>query len=329
MSSQKSSFVDMKVQKRNGQTVPFNSTRISNAIANAFKEKFRLPREAELPTREQEEISQLTMKVIHVLKDRQSKQYFTVEEIQDEVIRQLYENGYKDIGEVYADYRKQHTARRASFEAYSIIKREGRMVSFKPEKITMAIAKALRAHYGEEGVIDNLLEKANQISELAIADIRKQWPQGKALHIEEIQDIVEKTLMTAGLHAVAKRYILYREQRAKLRQTEAQAQLDISFDCIKEIRIKNALGELTPINLNELRFNIETCCQSLENVSADKIFKEALKNFYDGMSDEDICAANIMATKSLLEMEPNYAFVAARILLLKEYQEAIGHHVSF
>ncbi len=319
---------ELKVQKRNAQIVSFNLQRIKNAIGNSFKQINNLPREAELPVHTVDDVEKVTRCVFSVLKERATtKTFLTVEEIQDEVIRQLYENGYKEIAELYAEYRKQHAARRTLFELYSTIKRDGRVVTFKPEKITMAIAKALKAHNNGH-LTQELLEKANELTNNCILEIRKQWPEGKAVHIEEIQDVVEKSLMADGMHEVAKRYILYREERARVREGHLP-ELDVSLEWLKTIRIKAKSDEERPLKIEDLRYTIETCCQGLENVSREKILKESLKNYYNGMNQEAISASNIMAAKSLLEFEPNYSYVAARLLLLKEYEEALGYEVSF
>jgi len=319
---------NIHVQKRNGQVVTFNAVRIKNAISNAFKQLNGLPREAQLPEDSIHEVTKLTDKVLSVLEDRAlTKNHLTVEEIQDEVIRQLYENGYKEIGELYTNYRKSHAQRRGLFELYSTIKRDGRTVSFKPEKITMAIAKALRAH-NIGTLTEDLLVKAQQLSDTIVADIQKLWPQGKAVSIEEIQDLVENALMAADMHNEAKRYILYREEHARARETKVP-EFTIDVESLKGIRVKTDKGQEKSFNIDELRFTIETCCQGLSQVSTDKIIKESLKNFYDGITEEQMSAANILAAKSFLETEPNYTFVAARLLLLQEYREAIGHEISF
>ena len=137
---------NLKVQKRNGQVVAFNFSRISHAIANAFKEVNGLPREADLPGEAVDQVNTLSHCVLTALKKRyENKEFLNVEEIQDEVIRQLFENGFKEIGECYGDYRKRHAAKRSVYELFSITKRDGKIVSFKPDKITIAIAKAFQA----------------------------------------------------------------------------------------------------------------------------------------------------------------------------------------
>lgn len=324
------SHLDIKVKKRNGQVVAFNEIRIKKAIGNAFKEFRTLPREVELPISVSFDVDKVMLAVLSVLDERaQSQAQFTVEDIQDEVIRQLYENGYKDVAELYANYRKQHAARRNLFELYSITKRDGKVVCFKPEKITLAIAQAFRAH--NNGILTlPLLEKSHEISDSVITEIRNTWPDGHSIHIEEIQDFVEKALMHSGHHDVARGYILYREQRAKARRQRAEkAQKQESYEWIKGITYKTKTGEEKPIKLDEIRYQIESCTQGLSNISAEDVLKEATKNYFSGITEEKMAESNIMASKSFIEREPNYSYVSARLLLLKSYQEALQRPVSF
>ncbi len=319
---------NMKVKKRSGQIVTFNPSRIANAIANAFKEFHRLPREVDLTPENLQSAEKVTRCVLSVLKERSlNKEYLSVEEIQDEVIRQLYENAFKEVGERYASYRRHHAARRALFELYTTTKRDGKAVSFKPEKITLAIAKAFQASNNDE-LNEILIEKARELSDKVVAEIKKLWPEGKSVNIEEIQDIVERTLMSSGYHDVARRYIIYREERAKIRQTESRLE-EVSVAWAKNLVIKTDAGEERPIDLDSLRFQIETCCKGLADVSAEKILHESLKNYYNGITETKMAASNIMAARSFIEREPNYSFVAARLLLLMEYREALGHEINF
>jgi len=329
MSQDTAAKFDIKVQKRNGQVIEFIPNRITHAIANSFKEQIGLPRESELSEEVMSNAQKVTDCVVAVLKERGiQRPFLTVEEIQDEVIRQLYENGYKEAAERYASYRRYHAERRKLFELYSVIKRDGKVVSFKQEKIALAIAKALIAQ--NKGVYNEILiEKAQELTEKVVCEIRTRWPDGKSIHIEEVQDIAEKVIMAAGYHEVAKRYIIYREDRAKARRNRGQVQVEESIEWVKNLVIKNEKGVERPIDLDEVRFRFETCCKGLADVSVDKLFKEAVKNYFSGMTERQLFQANIMAARAFIEKEPNYGFVAARLLLLMEYQEAMGQEVSF
>ncbi len=329
MSQETTLNTEVKVQKRNGQQVEYNPKRILYAVSNAFKEYYGQPREAELSDEQLRDATKVTDCVFALIKERALKdEVLTVEEIQDEVIRQLYENGFKEVGERYASYRKHHAARRSVFELYTCLKRNSKPVSFKPEKITLAIAKAFQAH--NNGFFNEiLLEKAYELSEKVVVEIRTRWPEGRGIPIEEIQDIVERTIMSAGYHEVAKRYIIYREERAKERRIADENALLETLEWVKGINVKTVSGQEKPINLDEIRFKLETCCKGLADVSSETLFKEAVKNYFNGITESKIATANIMAARSFIEKEPNYSFVAARLLLLKEYYEAIGFEASF
>ncbi len=322
---------EMNVQKRNGQVVAYNELRVRKAIGNAFKEQAGLPREAELSIEMTRDVDRAAAGVSRVLKERlHDKASVTVEEIQDEVVRQLYENGFKDTAELYANYRKQHAARRTVFELYTTTKRDGKVVSFKPEKITLAIAMAFRAH--NNGILTGaLLESARQIAAEVVNDIRALWPEGKCVGIEEIQDLVEKSLAKAGYHDIAHRYIAYREERARVRRAKEREEkpAEVSFEWAKNLKYKTKDGAEEPLPLEDIRFHIAGCCEGLAHVSAKEVLQEAVKNFYNGITEEQMSTALVMAARAFLEKEPQYSFVAARLVLLHLYKEALGREVSF
>lgn len=91
-------------------------------------------------------------------------------------------------------------------------KRDGRLVLFQPEKIIQAIAAAGKAT-GEFGS-----RWAKQLGELVIDRLHREFDGRRIPTVEQIQDIVEETLMRAGFYRTAKAYILYRAQHARLRQ---------------------------------------------------------------------------------------------------------------
>ena len=91
-----------------------------------------------------------------------------------------------------------------------ITKRDGRKVPFNKNKIITAILKAFIAVDGE--VSNYATEKANKI-----ADFVEKTITDKDLEVEEIQDLVEKGLMSTKRKDVARAYITYREERARVR----------------------------------------------------------------------------------------------------------------
>jgi ribonucleoside-diphosphate reductase alpha chain len=92
-----------------------------------------------------------------------------------------------------------------------IIKRDGRIVEFNPKKIVVAIWKALRATGRDDRKLAE--ELGARVVEKLEERFRDQTP-----HVEEIQDVVEETLVENGLYEVAKAYILYRRKRSEIRE---------------------------------------------------------------------------------------------------------------
>lgn len=100
---------------------------------------------------------------------------------------------------------------------YRVTRRNGADVPFAPERITGAIAKAFRAvDAGRpiEWIERRTLEVGNTVFDV----LTRRLPQGGAIHVEDIQDQVELALMRAGEFAVARAYVLYREQHAQMRE---------------------------------------------------------------------------------------------------------------
>jgi uridine kinase len=96
-----------------------------------------------------------------------------------------------------------------------VIKRTGAIVPFTPDRITNAIYRAAVAVGGRDRSI------AENLSKQVVTLLEEKTLPGKPPSIEEIQDVVEKVLIENGHAKVAKAYILYRDERARLRQERA------------------------------------------------------------------------------------------------------------
>lgn len=101
-----------------------------------------------------------------------------------------------------------------------VCKRDGRIVPFDGERIRRAIAAAFRAEAGLAGgevLSAETGAEADRIAGDVAREVLNRAADGDRPGIESIQDLVERHLMAAGRHAVAKRYILYREERRRVR----------------------------------------------------------------------------------------------------------------
>ncbi len=120
----------------------------------------------------------------------------------------------------------------------SVKKREGQVVPFDQGRITKAIAKAMEATGEGNG------KDAEKISGSVVKTLEKNYSPDRVLGIEEIQDVVEEELMGAGFSQTAKAYILYREERTKLRDAKRSIPEyvhDLATESKKYFR--NPLGE--------------------------------------------------------------------------------------
>ena len=107
-----------------------------------------------------------------------------------------------------------------------IQKRDGRIVDFDQEKITNAIHKALTATTKKDG------KEARKLSNKVVEIINRRFKKGEMPAVEQIQDIVEEVLILEGYAETAKAYILYREQRRRVR--EAKTAIDEAVEMVDQ-----------------------------------------------------------------------------------------------
>ncbi len=200
-----------------------------------------------------------------------------------------------------------------------VVKRTGQAVAYDAKKIAVAITKAFLAVEGQTAsgsarVRDTVAGLAQDIS----ARIQRRLPNGGTIHIEEIQDLVELGLMRQGFQKVARAYVLYREEHAKQRP-RAQDETDHP-----EIKVVQPDGSETPLNLFRLQILIEDACSGLDGVDAKRLLDAALKNLYNGIKAKEVNTALTMAARPLIEEEPNYSYVSARLLLDGLRAEVLG-----
>ena len=202
-----------------------------------------------------------------------------------------------------------------------VIKRNGSVVSYDAEKIAIAITKAFLAVEGGAAAASTRIH--NEVNELANAVTRtfnRRMPSGGTLHIEEIQDQVELELMRSGEQKVARAYVIYREERKQLRQ-----QQEPQKGTKEEIKITLENGDEDTLDIDRLEAMVAEACEGLEGTDSALIIEEANKNLYDGVTEDDARTSLVMTARTLVEQEPNYTYVTARILLDNIRTEALSY----
>ncbi|MEG7359730.1 ribonucleoside-diphosphate reductase subunit alpha [Pseudomonas citronellolis] len=204
-----------------------------------------------------------------------------------------------------------------------VIKRNGTVVPYTDDKITVAITKAfLAVEGGTAAASSRIHETVARLTEQVTATFKRRMPSGGTIHIEEIQDQVELALMRAGEQKVARDYVIYREARANERKT-ASAAGEVAQPH-PSIRITKADGSTQPLDMGRLQTIIREACEGLAEVDGGLIERETLKNLYDGVAEKDVNTALVMTARTLVEREPNYSYVTARLLMDTLRAEALG-----
>lgn len=211
-----------------------------------------------------------------------------------------------------------------SFDQYKVIRRNGSVVVFEPAKISIALTKAFIAVNGGQGAASaRVREIVEQLTNGVVAALLRRQPHGGTMHIEDIQDQVELGLMRSGEHDVARTYVLYREERSRSRaKVKAKEPIHV-------INVTGADGVARPLDLDRLSALVQDACEGLGTVvTPDAVIKLALKDLYDGVAVHEVRKCLVLSARSLIEKEPAYNFVTARLLLNTICSETLGEEIA-
>ncbi|MEK7479366.1 MAG: ribonucleoside-diphosphate reductase subunit alpha [Patescibacteria group bacterium] len=313
------------ITKRDGRVVPFDRARIEDAIEKACVAT-HTPHAPEL-------LRTLAGKVVQKLKQNFQNSTPSVEDVQDMVERVLAESGLFHVAKSYILYRKEHektrgererelSLRQAAYAARAerlelVKKRDGRIMDFDPTKIERVIEKAFVAT--GVGVTSSVI---GGITDSVVEDLEARF-EGATPSVEDVQDVVERKIAEHGLFEVAKSYILYREERARLRE-ERQKEFLQKIEK-SEIQVKKRDGTLAAFDTREMTEFLEGVCAGHEEyVSVSEIIEEAKKNLYDGIRTRDVNKAIIMALRGRIERAPVYSHLSAKLLFNDLYKDVLG-----
>jgi ribonucleoside-diphosphate reductase alpha chain len=211
------------------------------------------------------------------------------------------------------------------FEDFKVIRRNGAVVEFQPEKISIAMTKAFLAVNGGQGAASaRIRELVQRLTEVATAALIRNKPAGGSFHIEDIQDQVELALMRSGEHDVARAYVLYREKRAQERAARRQEQAEPAH----RITVTDQ-GMARPLDEAGLRSLVAIACEDLgDGVSVDAVIEDTMKNLYDGVPLDEVYKSAILSSRAHIEKDPAYSKVTARLLLHTIRREVLGEEVG-
>ncbi|MDP1790777.1 MAG: ATP cone domain-containing protein, partial [Methylibium sp.] len=212
----------------------------------------------------------------------------------------------------------------SAYAGYQIIRRNGAVVAFEPNKIAVALMKAFLAVHGTQGAASaSVREMVDGLTESVVRALLRSRPGGGTFHIEDIQDAVELGLMRGGHHEIARAYVLYRERRAQERAKQGAAPTApaVALHVIDR-------GQRVPLDTGRLQALVESACANLgSEVQAAPILAETQRNLYDGVPIGEVYKAAILAARTLIEKDPAYTRATARLLLHTIRREILGGEV--
>jgi ribonucleoside-diphosphate reductase alpha chain len=208
---------------------------------------------------------------------------------------------------------------------FTVRKRDGRGESFNEERIRLAVESAFKAD--RDIPSDYPLSPEDQAASLSVtaAVVQRLFSRairGEELEIERIQDAVEEALMVQGHVQVARRYIIYREDRRKARALRGDR--DVTGQVQAELHITLRDGSKEVLEPQRIRRTLIRACRGFEDrCDAREMADETMRNLYDGVRIDEIEKAMIFAAKSRIELDPAYGYVTARLLLEVIYRETL------
>src|SRR5258706_2297358 len=133
--------------------------------------------------------------------------------------------------------------------------------------------------------------------------------------------------MRSGQHDVARAYVLYREERARARAQEKATRANLEPPRAMLNVTEN--GKRRPLDVGALDQVLEAACEVLApGASPGPIRDATLRDLYDGVPMEEVRKSAVLAARALIEKDPAYSYVTARLLLHTIRLEVIGEEVS-
>lgn len=204
---------------------------------------------------------------------------------------------------------------------FSVRKRDGRIETFNEERIRLAIEAAFKAESNIEPHLSLSTEEQKLVDTVQATVVERllaQAVRGEKLEIELIQDAVEVALMHQGHHTIARRYIIYRENRRKARALHHEGEAG------QEYYVTLRDGTSKALDPQRIHRTIIRACRGFEDrCKTREMAEEVIRGLYDGVRLDEVEKAIIFSAKTRLEIDPAYGYVAARLLLESIYREVI------
>ena len=234
--------------------------------------------------------------------------------------------GFCSIQDVRQQEKESSRMIRAVSE-WIIRKRDGRTVPFDAKLICKAIGNAYRAelNLAQGQPLDTDIEReVVAITDQVVSEAASEAATDRGIGVEQIQDLVEMQLMKRGHYRVARRYIVYRAEHAKIRSLQQPDAIEVRDTVQPRMHVLLEDGLRVPFDINRIRRRLDLACQGLPECDVDDLLQDVIKSVFDGISVSEIYRAMILAARCRIERDPVYDTVASRLLRMVISNEALG-----
>lgn len=196
-------------------------------------------------------------------------------------------------------------------------KRNGTIADFVPEKISTAVQKAF---------LDVLstphTDEAKAIADAVTEKVRADYAGTANIpSVETIQDLVEQALMARGYFTVAKSYIIYRYEHAKVRAEKQEEVVKKIEERALLIVKKNGVREIFSIEKLRKTLTEGIAPENRSAIDIDAFLEQVQREVYDGITTDELEKTLIMVARSMIEKDPAYDQLAAQLTLNVLYKD--------
>ena len=308
-------------------------TEVAEAIGKALTSLIRVKsetekNEAEVFTAENREfVARITREVaVHLEKLIEAGEAgrLSIQDLNLQIEKALVENSAYDVARSFVFHNaSQFSGGRPEVNTLRVIRRNTHVVPWNSDKIEVAVRKAFLSLQMDSTPAVKVADKVSEV----VTSTGQSF-----IHIEEVQDMVQEALMELGHYKVAETYILYRAERALMRQVEREEEEDVTGEDADTqtsmVVVTREDGSTFLWDGADLVARVRFALIDLDLcLSEEEIIQELRRSMFDGITEEDLRMTIILNAKALIEKDADFACFSGRILCSYIYEEVLGWDV--
>ena len=308
-------------------------TEVAEAIGKALTSLIRVKsetekNEAQIFTAENREfVARITREVaVHLEKLIEAGEAgrLSIQDLNLQIEKALVENSAYDVARSFVFHNaSQFSGGRPEVNTLRVIRRNTHVVPWNSDKIEVAVRKAFLSLQMDSTPAVKVADKVSEV----VTSTGQSF-----IHIEEVQDMVQEALMELGHYKVAETYILYRAERALMRQVEREEEEDVTGEDADTqtsmVVVTREDGSTFLWDGADLVARVRFALIDLDLcLSEEEIIQELRRSMFDEITEDDLRMTIILNAKALIEKDADFACFSGRILCSYIYEEVLGWDV--